>query len=70
MDDCSEHSDCGEGRKCINLYCGEEKYYEALEEMSCDSDQFCKVYKNKEHELGNDLMILIAGHVDWLPLLL
>ena len=51
MDDCSEHSDCGEGRKCINLYCGEEKYYEALEEMSCDSDQFCKVGGDKTREI-------------------
>ena len=47
MDDCSDHSDCGEGRKCINLYCGAEDYYEALEEMSCDSDQFCKVGADK-----------------------
>ena len=46
MDDCSEHSDCSGGRKCINLYCGDNKYYQALEEMSCDTDQFCKVGQN------------------------
>mgnify|MGYP001325508001 CR=1 FL=1 len=68
MDDCSDHSDCGEGRKCINLYCGAEDYYEALEEMSCDSDQFCKVGADKTNLYLS--FFYFAGHADWLPLLL
>ena len=43
MDGCSEHSDCSGNRKCINLFCGEEKYFRALEEITCKSDQFCQV---------------------------
>ena len=42
--DCSDHDDCSGGRKCINLFCGDKKYFEALGEMTCNKDQFCKVH--------------------------
>ena len=44
MEDCSKHSDCTGDRKCINLMCGDPKYFSALQEMKCERDDFCQVY--------------------------
>ena len=43
MEDCSKHSDCTGNRKCINLMCGDPKYFSALQEMKCERDDFCQV---------------------------
>ena len=43
MEECSDHEECSGDSRCINLWCGEQKYFAALEEMSCSTDQFCQV---------------------------
>ena len=40
---CWGHEDCGGNQKCVNGYCGDKVYFEALQNMRCTSDDICKV---------------------------
>ena len=50
LEQCSDHSDCAGERKCINLYCGDPRYFTALGELSCQQDSFCQVRPSFESE--------------------
>ena len=40
---CWEHKDCTSEQKCVNGYCGEPIYFEALSKFDCKADDLCKV---------------------------
>ena len=40
---CLGHTECVKTEKCVNGYCAEEKYFEALRKMPCETDKFCEV---------------------------
>jgi hypothetical protein len=45
--ECGQHEECGQNssgnKKCCNGYCCSDKYYEAMQELPCQSDDFCQV---------------------------
>ena len=45
MPKCFEHSECGKGLKCVNGYCGDERYFSTLKDTPCTEDFFCQVQK-------------------------
>jgi hypothetical protein len=45
---CWEHKDCNPDQKCVNGYCGEPRYFQALASLDCKSDDLCKV---RHHQL-------------------
>ena len=41
---CWSHTECVKTEeKCVNGHCAEEKYFEALRKMGCETDKFCEV---------------------------
>ena len=54
MTDCEEHSDCPADLRCVNRYCGENSYFEALHD-DCDDDSNCRVTESQPRERPDDL---------------
>eukprot|EP00092_Neocalanus_flemingeri_P057024 GFUD01067669.1.p1 GENE.GFUD01067669.1~~GFUD01067669.1.p1 ORF type:complete len:329 (-),score=92.35 GFUD01067669.1:25-912(-) len=39
---CSEHLDCMDSLKCVNGFCGEEKYLQAMNTLQCERHEYCE----------------------------
>merc|ERR1719320_1560855 len=68
MTPCFEHTDCTEGRKCTNQFCGEEQYFSALGELSCKADSFCQDMLLGDHccfDIRGGLSAWDSGEPDW-----
>merc|ERR550519_2365715 len=39
---CWKHEDCAANQRCTNGYCGERQYFEAIQKMTCTSNEMCK----------------------------
>jgi hypothetical protein len=68
MAPCFEHSDCKEGRKCTNQFCGEEQYFSALGELTCKKDSFCQDMLLGTHccfDIRGGLSAWDSGEPDW-----
>ena len=43
MTQCFSHSECSSGLRCVNGYCGQEQYFQAIANMTCSQDSVCEV---------------------------
>jgi len=65
---CSDHSDCSGGKKCISSHCGDPEYFTALQEMTCNNNEFCQEMLTGDHccfDIRGGLMGWRGGDPDW-----
>ena len=48
---CENHSECPPDLRCVNKYCGENSYFEALHDKDCEKDKYCQVTESPPHRV-------------------